>query len=197
MNQIDLAIAIALVLFALIGFVRGFIKEIGALCGYFVSLWVAGQLYVQGASFLKPFFVTWPIGGELASYVVSFLAIFFICQIVVGIVVQLADGLIKLFGFIPFLKTINRSGGAVVGLIEGLLVVGLVIFIIGKYPFSPDLDLQLKSSVLAPHMQGIGALLTPLLPDATKLMPSIFNINSLPAAQMNLVDWQRMMPQTQ
>ena len=197
MNQVDLVIAGALIVFVLIGALRGFIKEVGAVCGYFVSLWVAGQFYIQGAVFLRPFFVTWPIGGELAGYAASFIAIFFICQIVVGIVVGLADVLVKMLGFIPFLKTINRAGGAAVGFIEGILIVSIVVFMIGKYPFSVDFSKQLKASTLAPHVAGIGAMLSAFLPDATKLMPSIFDMKSLPTSQMKLEDWQRMMPEAQ
>jgi len=197
MNTIDLVIVVSLAIFGLIGFARGFIKEVGSLVGYFVSVWVAAHFYISVAGILRPFFVTWPIGGDLASYVAAFIGLFFITQLSVGIIVGLLDFAFKIISIVPFLKTINRSGGAVVGLIEGVLIVSVVVFMMGKYPFSPDLSQKMKTSALAPTVENIGAVMAPFFPDTTKLMPSIFDMNKMPATQMKMEDWQRMMPEKQ
>jgi len=194
MNHIDLVIVVVIALFAGAGWIKGLIKEVGSVLGYFVGIWVAGHFYMQGSVAVKPFFASWPMGGDIAAYAASFIIIFFIAQIAFGALIGVLDGLFKLISFIPFLKTINRSGGAVVGAVEGLLIASLIIFVLGRYPFSPDLTSALKGSAFAPQIQKITEVLLPLFPNMDKFTPSIFDMKNIPVG-MKLEDWQRMMPE--
>lgn len=194
MNQIDLLIVIVIALFTLSGLLKGFIKQVGALIGFFLSLWLASHYYMSAVPWVKPFAGSLGVLTDIAAPVLGFLLILVIAQLLVGVAVSVLDNVVKRLPFIPFLKTVNRSGGALLGLTEGLLIISVVVVMLGKYPFSPTLAQQLTSSQLASPVARIAEVFMPLFPEITKLTPSIFDMKQLPAPS-NLEEWMRYVPE--
>ena len=173
---IDLSIAAVLLIFVIIGLVRGLIKSVLNFIGTLAS--------VIGAAYLSELFTPavteflWPkvkeniidnldlsgldlgsksSGGTISSLlpdlssgvrtaietlgmniltttvrIVLFIVLFILCLILVKV---LAFALGKLFE-LPVLNTFNRAGGALFGLVEGMLIVYLIIFLAPKLNFT-------------------------------------------------------------
>ena len=75
----------------------------------------------------------------------------------------------------PFLKSINRLSGALLGLVEGVLAVGLIVYVIAKFAGNAQwLTGSLSASKVAHWLVWASSFLVSLLPEALEKMKSIF-----------------------
>ncbi len=165
MTVLDFVLLICLFGFLWFGFWFGLIHAAGGLVGAVAGAWLAGHLYVKAA---------WPI-EELFNYqgpwlkLAVFLGIFILVNRLVGFGFYLFD---KSFAFLirlPFLKTIDRLAGAVIGIVEGILVLGLSLILVSNHLAMPDIISQaIVSSKVAFGLQAFAAILVPLLPEAIR-----------------------------
>ena len=77
---------------------------------------------------------------------------------------------------LPFLHSVDRILGAVVGFFEGVLVIGLTLFVASRYDIGPYLASGLASSSVAAWFIESSALLQPLFPKALKELRSIIGV---------------------
>ena len=152
--------------FVFSGFWFGLIHSLGALVGTVAGVLVAGHNFEQGAQFFAF------LGNENLAKVVAFVAIFILASRLVGIVFAVINKIFKLIAIIPFLKTFNRLGGALLGFLEGSIILGLILIFIGKFPFSDFIVPAINGSEIAQWLLRFGALLAPLLPEAVELIKS-------------------------
>lgn len=169
--NIDTIILLVLGAFFLIGFVRGFIREVGSLLGFFVSLYLANTFYPLLIPAIKPSLEQWPIIAQPVSILIAYFGTFIGSQILIGIVVRLLDFLVKHFAPIPFLKTANRVVGGALGILEGVFLLSAILFVLMNFPFSKDLDKRIHDSTLAPQIVKVAHIIEPLLPDISKFVP--------------------------
>ena len=169
MTFIDIALLVALGGFILAGFWFGVIHMIGSLLGLVLGAVMAGRYYDEAAAWATPF-----LGGnaKLASLLMFFL-IFVLVNRLIGLLVLVVDKVFKFIAIIPFLKTFNRLLGALFGLIEGTLVLGLVVYMAGRFPVSDAFTTALQGSQIAKPLHVIGTLLAPLLPKALQALKSV------------------------
>ena len=80
---------------------------------------------------------------------------------------------INKFFELPFLNIINKLGGAVFGLIEGGLILGLVLYFSTKFPLGEWWVQLISSSNLAPSLIGFSKILLPLIPEALKQIKAL------------------------
>ncbi len=167
MSFVDIILLIILGGFVLFGFWFGIIHTLGALIGTIAGAYLAGHNFAAVAGFVQSY-----IGGSLAVWkVIAFILIFTIVNRLVGFVFYILDKLFHLLTVIPFLKTINRLAGAILGLIEGALVIGLTLHIAGVVPLSSWFaDRVLEPSSIARYMLGVARVLLPLLPEAFRVL---------------------------
>jgi len=86
----------------------------------------------------------------MAAKIIAFLVIFIVVDRVIALIFHLIAKVVGLISFIPFLKTINRIAGLILGLTEGILIVGLIIYIIIKFlPNTPFVSDNLATSSVA------------------------------------------------
>ncbi len=175
MGLIDTIILVGLLIFVLIGFVKGFIQSIGSIIGFFVAIFVAGHYYLSAGAYIQNL-----IGPTVAyalplSRIAGFFFVFFIVKLLFGIIVKMVDSGFRVLSIIPLAKTANRVGGAVVGLVEGVLVLAGAVYLFGIYPLSAEIALKLRESRFAPKIVVLSGIITPFLPDVTKLTPSVFD----------------------
>ena len=169
MNIVDLVILVALGAFVLAGFWLGLIHMLGAIVGLFVGIYLAGHYYGWLAGLAAPF-----LGGNLnLARLLAFIFIFVLVTRLFGLVLYLIDKVFKFVAIIPFLKTFNRLLGAVFGLLEGTLALGIALYFAGKFPVGAAFELLLRGSQLARPLNLIGALLSPLLPQAVTMLQSV------------------------
>lgn len=171
--NVDAIILIVIGIFFLMGFVKGFIKQIGSIIGFFLALWVAATFYPQFAAYLKPSFQQWQIIASQLSVFVAYILLFFGTQFAFGILVSIADYLFRIFSFAPFMKLTNRLLGGLIGAIEGILIVSAAFALLTQVTFFPVLSQKLKKSFFAPFASTISGIIMPLLPDLSRLTPTL------------------------
>lgn len=155
-NRADLIIIAIFILFALIGYFRGFIKTFFSLFSFFISILIATKLYPFVSQFLIDKFnmnyrikewlaqkASLDITNNLFSPILDFfssrctdllamLLIFWIVRILLAILVRLLNGIANL----PILNIVNRWGGLLIGAGEGILIVYVVLAILSIFNFA-------------------------------------------------------------
>jgi membrane protein required for colicin V production len=183
--NIDSIILIILGVFLILGLVRGLIKQIGSLIGFFLSLWVASMYFPQVAAYIKPSLSQFPafIAGNVAN-IAACIILFYATGFVFGIFITILDKIIRVFR-IPLVKLTNRLGGAIIGILEGALLIGLAIFIIKSFPVSVDLTNALQKSSFAPIIEKATFVLTPFLNEIQRRGLEMFD-------QKKLIDFNNL-----
>jgi uncharacterized membrane protein required for colicin V production len=157
----DLILLLILFLFIAFGFVLGLIQTIGALLGVVVGSWVAGHYYGPLADWLTPIL----LGHENTAKVIAFILIFVVVNRLIGLAFLILGKIFNIISIIPFTKTINRILGALLGVLEGTLVLGLSLYFIIRFPFSEWFSAVIDGSQVARWLIEMGGFLAPLLPD--------------------------------
>ncbi len=160
MSLVDLLILIILAGFVLSGFIFGFVQSLGNLIGSAVALVLANI-------FVGP--VSTAIGSWFGvnSSLVSVFVFFFLFVLIARLVGFGFWILAKMFGFlawIPFAKTINRILGAGFGLIEGIIVVGLVFYYAQKFLPASVVNSWLAVSAIGGYLLAIVSAVEAVLP---------------------------------
>jgi len=127
---VDILIAGNLLIFTLSGLRNGFIKEVGKIVALSAGFILANQF----SDFISATLFSW-ITDETIRNLAGYLAIFFISAIIVGIIARILD---KIFE-IMLLGWFNRLLGLLLGLVKGMLIIGLVIFVLETIPASNKL----------------------------------------------------------
>lgn len=156
LNYIDIGIVVLTLLSALVGFVRGFVREAISL-----TTWVAaialGYYFKDTVSANLPFNIT----NDLARIGISFLLIF-IGVIVLGSLVNfLLTKAISAIG----LGAVDRVFGGAFGVLRGALIVTLAVLLL-NLGLTPITEMSLwKESQLIPHFSEAAAWLKEVTPD--------------------------------
>jgi membrane protein required for colicin V production len=129
MNWTDYTIIAVLGLSVLMGLWRGFVAEVLALAVWACAFWVAWLLGPTLAERLSGSIST-PSARVLLAYALCFIAVLVAGAIVTFIMRKLVEG--------SGLSGSDRLLGMVFGLVRGLALVVLVVFLLGLTPFSAD-----------------------------------------------------------
>ena len=129
----DIIILCILAYFGFNGFRCGFIKEISKIISMIVGFVAASKFH----KYIEPYLEDYVSNLTVLS-IISYLIIFFIVVIIINIISNL---LTKFFDIIS-LGWLNRLVGCILGIIKGILIVSLIIFVIQIAP--NDLKTQLK-----------------------------------------------------
>lgn len=168
MPTIDIGILIVIGMFAMAGFRFGIIQTLGSLLGTVLGVYLATRYYEPMADFLVEF-TGW--GGNLPE-VVMFIVAFIVINRLVGFAFWLID---KSFGIItrlPFLNSINKLAGFALGILEGIVTIGVIIYFVERFPLSDKLMEMIATSNIAPWVSDWADVFVPLFPDALSLLES-------------------------
>ena len=158
MHWVDVAIVIIVLGSAVTGLLRGLIVEVGAIIGAVAGLFLARQEYKTAESFLAVFFHR-DAHLAMAAYILVFV-------IVWALITTLAMVLRSVVRFTP-LGILDRVGGAVVGLLIGILTVA-VLLLLAERTHDRSLEASIHSSTLAPKIEkdipGVEQLIPTRLP---------------------------------
>jgi len=164
MTYLDWILVVLLGLSLLGGFRRGFINTLGGIVGLVLGAIVAGQYYDVVADWLAGFGWLSPATMNIVGFIVVLLFVASIVSIIFGILGKV----FKIIKVIPFIGLINRVGGAILGLIEEVILLGIALNVAARFlEGMPAGDLIAESSV-AVFLASIGGILVPLLPEAIK-----------------------------
>ncbi len=161
---IDIILLILLLGFFIRGWQAGLIRMLAGLIGIVAGIVVAGHFYpVVTDWFVRlPFLANKQNLTNILSMVVIFLAV----NGIIGVGAYLIDKTFNIFAFIPFIKTINKIIGALLGLLGGAFIFGWLIIMLNKFPFAEFITNYLSNSQIVPYLTYISNLIMPLWPVA-------------------------------
>lgn len=163
----DLVMLLVVVGFGAFGFALGLIQVVGSLVGMVAGAWLANLWYpVLGSAIAQ--YLPW---GKPVVDNVAFVTLFLLVNRLFGLVLLVANRVLNLLKFIPFMKSLNRIGGGVLGLLEGVLMLGVVLEFASKLSPLPWVNTLLEQSVIAPLILAVVHVLTPLLPSVFSPTP--------------------------
>lgn len=175
MSILDVSLLIILAGFVINGLAKGIISLIGRILGLFIGVYVASNFHLAIFSWAqKAFNIT---GNEFIGKIVTFILVFIIATFLVDILIRILEKIFNLLAIIPGSKYLNNLAGAALGLLEGTLFLGLIIFIISHYIFLGSLfglGEALGESLVVPFLLKIVDLVLPLLPAFFKTLGSLF-----------------------
>lgn len=145
MNWVDLMIAAVLVGFAIRGLIRGFFRELLALVGLFLGLWLALLKFASFGEWLQR---QTSLADPLPFHV-AFLAVFFGVSLVANVVgfflQKVAKGL--LMGWLD--ATVGMGFGAV----KGVMVLTVLLFLVAYLPLPDAVRAQLQASPVVARLE--------------------------------------------
>ena len=155
---IDIVFALLVVIAAIRGAFRGFVTEVGSMAALILGFGAAIVFYKPVALLLGRQF-----GQSMWNQLIAFLILFLLGYLLVKLVQRMLQNIIERLN----LDRLDSALGFFLGLAEGLLVVGVVLFIINWQPFF-DPKSMLGSSFFA-------RMLFPVLPSPERIFgPRVF-----------------------
>lgn len=143
MNWVDIVIILIVVLSALFGVWRGFVREVLSVVGWVAALLVA-KIY---SPHLSPLF-TGLVSNDTARYVLAFALLLFLTLLLGALVTHFMSKLIHLVG----LQVTDRLLGTLFGFARGVIIVAIIVFF--ARPFYEE-ALWWQASQLMPHVSDL------------------------------------------
>jgi membrane protein required for colicin V production len=153
MNWADIAILSVIGISAVISLFRGFVREVLSLVAWVLAFWVAISFTTQATGLLVDY-----IQIESVRYVVAFIGLFVGSLLLVGIINHLIAKIMDKTG----LSGTDRMLGVVFGVVRGVAIVGLLVFLVGltRVPRDP----WWNESTLMGHFQELALIAICFLP---------------------------------
>ena len=164
MPYFDIALILIIFGFEVVGWKYGLVHALGSILGTIVGIYLASRWYAPVANWL----INATHWSSNFSRVVVFIIVFLIINRLVGIAFWLIDKALSIITRLPIIHGINKLLGFGFGIIEGVLVVGIILFFINKFPLDPRFMAEAAHSKVAPFCVQAASILWPLIPSAIK-----------------------------
>jgi membrane protein required for colicin V production len=125
-NELDIAFCVVLTVMAIRGVIRGFVAEVLSAASVVLALIVAALLTNVVSGIIISLF-----GESMWAPVAAFLGLF----VIVYIIVKLLEGTIHHGVEKLNLENLDKALGFLLGLLEGFLAIGVILFILHLQPF--------------------------------------------------------------
>lgn len=165
MNIVDYILIVVLIFFFWRGFVRGFIGTLAWLAGLLIGTWLAGQFYVQVGVWLDQW-----IHQQALSAMISFVGVLVLSMALIGIIFAVAN---KMFNMIPVIGYINHILGGVVGLVEAVLLIGIIFWFVTLLPLQNAYTTAIKDAKLRPPLVTASSAIRWFLPRSLKAVGTL------------------------
>lgn len=142
-----------ILILALLGFIGtglkdGLIFALGRIIGAVVGFLIAKTFYVEVAVVLSPFLPNnW-------ARIFAFLIIFMLATRVMGWIFGALDKTFHFIAIIPFLKSINHALGGFLGFLEGMIIIGGLIWFFKTFNIIPSAMTYINGSFMANWIYG-------------------------------------------
>ena len=155
MTAFDFAVLAIVGLSVIVSIWRGLVREVLALLSWVIAFVVA-QAYAERFSLWLPS----AIASASLRMLIAFVCLFVMVLVLSGLVSMLVSRLVRSVGLGP----VDRSVGAIFGLLRGMLAVLILVLLCGltglpRHPVWRD-------AMLSPPLEAIAVSLAPMLPDA-------------------------------
>ncbi len=169
MSIFDIVLILIVAAFVFHGLSKGLIRLLGNLVAIIVGAFIASHFYLTFFEWGK-----YLINNENVGKIVAFIVVFVVAAKVTDWAFVWIEKLFNLVSFIPFTKFINNLLGGILGLLEGSLFLGVILFVASRYALIGSLfGNQLVNSKVAPYLVKTVDMITPVLPEALKALQSI------------------------
>ena len=145
MNWVDLVVAVVLIYFAVRGLIKGFFRGLFSLVGLFLGLWVALLEFVLVGDWIKAKF---PLTEPL-PYHLAFLLIFF----GVSTVASVGGFVLRKLAKVLLVGWMDAIVGLGFGLLKGVVVLAVLLFLLEHLPLPELVTAQLRSSTVVSHLK--------------------------------------------
>jgi len=166
MIALDYVLLAILAYFTLWGFRKGLILAVGSFVGMVLSIVIASRYFDVAADWLAPYIGL--VNNINLARIVSFIALLIIFNRLVVFGFAILEKMYKTIAVLPFMKFGNRLLGGVLGLVEGSIILGLVIYFASRFPFGSIVESFLDQSQVAPIVLSISSVVQPLIPEAIR-----------------------------
>lgn len=162
MTILDTVLTIILLIFVGANVAFGLLHALGSVFGLILGILLARVYYADLAGYITPVV----LGNQQLGRALAFIAIFIVVARIVGLIFHFGQKAIK---FVPLAPTVNRLIGGILGLVEGALAMGLLLYLI-QGAIRPDslIGKAIGGSALAAFLITIAKILLPLVPDFLK-----------------------------
>ncbi|MFH1404882.1 MAG: CvpA family protein [Patescibacteria group bacterium] len=166
------AILIAIIIvFAIIGLMFGFIHTLGSLIGAILGVVISLRI-------IDPIFDMF--GGLLGTSTFAKIAVFAVLFIIISRLVGLLFYFIeKIFHLVPFGKALNKLIGFIFGILEGVVVLGAVLYFASTYIGIASIQEAITNAPLAQQLLSIFGYLKFLIPQDFQLLNQLGGTDEL------------------
>lgn len=165
-SLIDIILIVIICVFTFKGFNKGFVKTVGYLLSYFIGIILAFQFFLPIYIFIQGFI---KFESKIAEAVIFILILLIFIKLI-----KLLISAISNFFKIPIINSVNRVLGALFGFVEGILILGTIIFLFSNYMIFTDFtENMLATSEIAIKLANIAFLFYPFIPKALKELQGI------------------------
>lgn len=168
MSIFDMVLLIIISSFALFGLWFGLVHTLGSLIGTVFGVYLASRYYAPVANWIIGF-THW---DQNYVKVIIFVVSFVLITRLVGFIFLIMEKFLTIFTRLPFIHGLDRLLGAIFGVLEGAVVVGVSLYFISRFPISLSFMDGLAHSQLAPPMVKLASILVPLFPEALRMLRS-------------------------
>jgi membrane protein required for colicin V production len=165
MNSLDIGILSIASIFFIRGILRGFIYElitvVGLILGYIISITYLSLL----SAFILSFFPSLP---EPVIKLISFFVLFVGTNLILRLVAKILTKTVK----IAMLGWLNRLLGGLIGVLKGIIIMGIIVFVLNMLPFSSVLldNPEINESQIYPLLEVLGPQLYAQIQKYTHLL---------------------------
>ncbi len=176
MSFVDVILIVIIGGFAIAGYRAGFIHTLGSLVGTVLGVYFASRYYETFAALI----MKWTGWEDNFSRILTFIVAFFIINRLIGLLFWFLDRTFGLVTRLPFIHSIDSMLGLVFGLLEGMIVIGISVYFINKFPVKADFMKSVAQSNVALYCVHFSSFLWPLLPKELVNVVNTFSKYTLP-----------------
>ena len=167
----DVILLVGLGGFVMFGVWFGMMHTLGSLFGTLAGTLISSHILVWFGPFLRGVF-----GESQWVDLGLFFLVFMIVSKLIGFGFYLLDSTFSILTHLPFLKSIDRLVGAAIGFVEGVITIGILLYIGSRYNLGENITEAMNTSTIAPWFVNVSSILQPLVPAALREIRSIFGI---------------------
>lgn len=158
-TPIDLALLILVVIFVIFGLYFGLIHTVGSLVGALVAIVGAGYALGYVIDWLSAFVSVGPTWT-----IIVFIVLFLVISRLVGFVFYLLERTVGIIAHLPFISSLDHLLGGMLGLLEGMVVSGVLIHAALTYLPAGSFTAAINVSTVANWIIGLTGFLIAWLP---------------------------------
>ena len=147
MSIVDAIIILFLILGALIGFKKGFIKTMVSLIGVILVIVLSFYFKTPIATFMYNYLPFWDFGGLSILNIflyesIAFLLVFVLLSSVVGIIINITGIIEKLLNVTIVLGFFSKILGAIAGVLEMIVFIFIAAFVLARINVTSELIME-------------------------------------------------------